>query len=160
MPEQNRATIERFYAAFAERDGEAMQACYAADVHFRDPVFGDLHGPEAGAMWRMLTANATDLEIELASHSAEGDTGKANWIATYTFRTGRRVVNDIDASFRFAPDGLIREHTDSFSLWRWSRQALGPVGLLGGWTPIVQNGIRRQASQQLNAFMAAEGEQG
>ncbi len=107
MSEENLATIERFYAAFGRHDGAAMEACYAPDVHFRDPVFEDLYGPEAGAMWRMLTGNATDLEIELASHSAEGDTGRANWIATYTFRTGRKVVNDIDARFRFGPDGLI-----------------------------------------------------
>lgn len=148
--------IERFYGAFGRHDGAAMEACYAPDVHFRDPVFEDLYGPEAGAMWRMLTGSATDLEIELASHSAEGDAGKANWIATYTFRTGRKVVNDIDASFRFGPDGLISEHIDSFPLWKWSRQALGVTGLLGGWTPIVQNGIRRQAHQQLERFMAEE----
>jgi ketosteroid isomerase-like protein len=160
MSEENRATIERFYGAFGRLDGAAMEACYAPDVHFRDPVFEDLYGPEAGAMWRMLTGNATDLKIELASHSAEGDTGKANWIATYTFRTGRKVVNDIDAGFRFGPDGLIADHVDSFGLWKWSRQALGPVGLLAGWTPIVQNGIRRQAHQQLERFMADEHEAG
>lgn len=156
MSEENLATIERFYAAFGRHDGTAMEACYAPDVHFRDPVFEDLYGPEAGAMWRMLTGNATDLEIELASRSADGDTGSANWIATYTFRTGRKVVNDINARFRFGADGLITEHIDSFPLWKWSRQALGVTGLLGGWTPIVQNGIRRQAHQQLDRFMSEE----
>ncbi len=47
--------IERFYDAFGRRDGAAMEACYAPDVHFSDPVFVDLRGAEAGAMWRMLT---------------------------------------------------------------------------------------------------------
>ena len=91
MPTRNEATIKRFYDAFGRLDGAAMEACYASDVHFRDPAFGDLHGPEAGGMWRMLTGNATDLTIELASHSATATRGKANWIATYTFRTGRKV---------------------------------------------------------------------
>ena len=156
MSEQNAATIERFYTAFGALDGAAMEACYAPDVHFHDPVFKDLHGPEAGAMWRMLTGNAKDLKIELPSHSASGSTGQANWIATYTFRTGRPVVNDIQARFEFRDDGLITEHIDDFDLYKWSRQALGPVGVIGGWTPIVQGGIRKQARQGLDEFMAAE----
>ena len=42
-----------------------MEARYAPGVHFHDPVFSDLEGGEAGAMWRMLTGNAKDLKIEL-----------------------------------------------------------------------------------------------
>ena len=78
--------IERFYAAFDRRDGVAMAAGYAPEGHFRDPVFGDLTGAEAGAMWRMLTRTARDLKVELA----ERDDTSAHWIATYTFSaTGR-----------------------------------------------------------------------
>src|SRR3954470_13134197 len=102
--------VQRFYAAFDRRDGEAMAACYAPDAHFRDPVFGDLTGEEAGAMWKMLTARADDLRVELPEHDADGDSGTAHWIAHYTFtQTGREVVNDIHARFRFA-DGRIVEH--------------------------------------------------
>ncbi len=155
--ERNAATIERFYAAFGELDGAGMEACYAPDVHFHDPVFGDLEGREAGAMWRMLTGNAKDLRVELPSHSAAPDgTGKANWVATYTFRTGRKVVNDINASFVFADDGRIASHIDDFDLYKWSRMALGPLGLVLGWTPIVKGSIRRQAGEQLEEFLAAE----
>ncbi len=75
MSERNRETIRRFYEAFGAGDGEAMAACYAPDVHFSDPVFPDLNGDEAGDMWRMLTARAEDLEIELASHDADETTG-------------------------------------------------------------------------------------
>ena len=70
--------VERFYAAFDRRDGVAMAAAYAPDGHFRDPVFGDLTGAEAGAMWRMLTRTARDLKVELAEH----DDASAHWIAT------------------------------------------------------------------------------
>ena len=135
-----------------------MEACYAPDVRFSDPVFPDLRGPEAGAMWRMLTGQAEDLEIELAEHAAEGDTGSARWIARYTFtRSGRPVVNDVRASFRFGPDGLIREHTDDFNFHRWARQALGPVGLLLGWTPIVRSAVRRKAAARLEQFTGTPG---
>jgi hypothetical protein len=34
----NKATIERLYAAFAQLDGDTMQACYA-EAHFQDEVF-------------------------------------------------------------------------------------------------------------------------
>lgn len=140
--------IRRFYAAFNERDGDAMAACYAPDVRFSDPAFGELRGAEAGDMWRMLTSRATRLEIELAEH----DDTSARWIARYDFAaTGRPVVNDVRATFAFA-GGLISEHDDRFSFWRWSRQALGPPGLLLGWTPLLQASVRKKARAQLAAF--------
>lgn len=148
----NRKLIERFYAAFDEGDGDAMAACYAPDVHFSDPVFPDLRGARAGDMWRMLTEPEGDLRVELQEHEADETTGTAHWIARYTFtESGRPVVNDIRATFRFE-DGLIAEHADRFSFHRWSRQALGPVGLLLGWTPIVRSAVRRKAAARLEEF--------
>lgn len=142
--------VRRFYAAFDAHDGDAMAACYAPDAHFWDPVFGDLHGAEPGAMWRMLTARAPDLRVELAEHSVDGDTGNAHWIARYTFsQTGRPVVNDIRATFRFS-DGLIAEHRDDFDFTRWARQAIGIAGLL---TP-VRAAVRRKARAGLADFMS------
>ena len=61
------------------------------------------------------------------------------------------MVNDVQARFRFR-DGLISEHDDRFSFHAWARQALGPAGLLLGWTPLLQNKVRRQARAQLDAF--------
>ena len=78
-----------------------MTACYAPGAHFRDPAFGDLEGDDVGAMWRMLTGRARDLKIELLEHEAGDERGSAHWIARYTFSTGRPVVNDVQASFRF-----------------------------------------------------------
>ena len=75
----NESLIERFYGAFAEKDGAAMAACYAPDVRFSDPVFPDLRGEEAGAMWRMLTGQARDLRIELLERAADDDRGSARW---------------------------------------------------------------------------------
>jgi ketosteroid isomerase-like protein len=153
----NESLIERFYASFARRDGGAMAACYAPDVHFSDPVFPDLHGEEARAMWRMLTARATDLEVELLEREANGDRGSARWRAHYTFsQTGRPVVNEVAATFRLG-DGLIVEHNDDFDFHRWARQALGPVGLLLGWTPFLQASVRRRARAGLEEFQAKAG---
>jgi ketosteroid isomerase-like protein len=149
MPHPNDELIERFYAAFNRGDGEAMAASYLPEARFCDPVFGDLTGAEAGDMWRMLTGRAADLHVELAEHRADDTSGSARWIATYTFaQTGRRVVNDIQASFRFA-DGLIAEHVDAFGFWTWSRQALGTPGLLLGWTPLLRGKVSAQARKGL-----------
>jgi len=154
--ESNRATIERFYAAFGEGDGATMTACYAPGARFSDPAFGELHGNEVGAMWRMLTSRATDLEIELRSHDADEATGTANWIATYTFgQTGRPVVNDINARFRFE-EGLISEHDDEFDFGRWARQALGPSGFAVALLPPLRSKVRGRARGQLEEFIAAE----
>jgi ketosteroid isomerase-like protein len=154
VPPGNAQLIEDFYEAFGRRDGDRMAAAYAPDAHFSDPVFTDLNGAEPGAMWRMLTGQAKDLTVELREHQADGDRGSARWIAHYTFsRTDRPVVNDVRASFRFA-DGLITEHTDTFSFHRWARQALGTPGLLLGWTPILRSATRKQARASLDAFMA------
>ncbi len=154
MSERNDALIERFYSAFAAGDGDAMAACYAPDVRFSDPVFPDLQGSDAGAMWRMLTSAPGEVRIELLEHEAGDTWGSAHWRAHYTFSdTGRPVVNDIRARFRFA-DGLIAEHRDVFSFHRWARQALGPPGLLLGWTPFLRSAVRRKAAARLRAYSA------
>ena len=145
--------IERFYAAFDRRDGAAMAACYAPDARFSDPVFGRLDAAQTGAMWEMLTSRAEDLTVELAERDADGDRGTAHWIAHYTFtQTGRPVVNDVRATFRFQ-DSLIVEHTDKFNWWRWARQALGTSGVWLGWTPQLRLRVHRQARAGLDRWM-------
>jgi uncharacterized protein len=152
----SRELIERLYTAMDRKDGDTMAACYAPDARFSDPAFGELRGSEPGDMWRMLTARANDLSVELAEHEADDRTGTARWIARYTFvRTGRPVVNDVHASFRFK-DGLIAEHDDRFSFWTWSRQALGLPGVVLGWTPLLRGSVRRMARGDLEKFSAGE----
>lgn len=152
VSERSRETIRRLYSAMDTHDGDAMAALYAPGARFEDPVFGPLTGEQAGDMWRMLTSRSADLRVELAEHSAEGDRGTARWIARYTFTpTGRPVTNDIRASFRFE-DGLIVEHIDRFSFYRWARQALGPLGTLLGWAPPLRMALRRRALGDLERF--------
>ena len=153
--EANRATIERFYEAFGQCNGAAMTAEYAGDAHFQDPAFGDLHGSDIGAMWRMLTSRATDLKSELHEHEADEQAGSAHWIARYTFSTGRPVVNDIQAKFRFA-DGKIVDHVDEFDFRRWAKQALGPSGTLVALLPPLRSKARAKALDQLETFKRDE----
>lgn len=146
-----------FYTAFQRRDSEAMGACYHAEVEFSDPVFRGLRGGRARAMWRMLCERGKDLELTFSDVQADERTGRAYWEARYTFSaTGRKVLNRIHAEFEFR-DGLILRHTDRFDLWRWTRQALGPTGVLLGWTPLVQGKVRAQAAASLDKYMRERG---
>ena len=153
MAHPNERLIQRFYAAFERRDGDAMAQCYAPGARFSDPVFTDLNGEEPGAMWRMLTGRARDLKVRLSEYEAGDERGSAHWLADYTFSTGRRVHNDVRAEFRFE-HGLIAEHRDSFSFYAWARQALGPAGIALGWTPILRGKAQRQARAGLDEFVA------
>lgn len=152
--EAKRRTVERLYDALARRDGEAMAACYTADATFTDPVFVGLRGAEVGRMWRMLTAGAKDLAVTVTDFDLDNDgrTGRATVEARYLFsKTGRPVRNVIQATFTFQ-DGRIATQVDRFPFWRWSRQALGPIGDLLGWTPILRRKVRADARRRLDRF--------
>ena len=41
------------------------------------------------------------------------------------------------------------------NFWRWSRQALGPIGMLLGWSPMVRGKVRAQAARALDQYMSA-----
>lgn len=151
----NAALINTFYTCFQNRDAAGMIACYHPDVHFTDPVFQDLHGAEAGGMWRMLTARATSLQVSFSDIQADEGRGSARWEAVYPFsETGRIVHNRIRAEFRFR-DGKIIEHRDHFDLWAWMRMALGLKGVLLGWLPPVHAALRKKARKGLDHFLRA-----
>ncbi|HEX8830505.1 MAG TPA: nuclear transport factor 2 family protein, partial [Longimicrobium sp.] len=138
--------------SFRARDAEGMRACYHPDVVFSDPAFGELRGQAAGDMWAMLCSRAHDLRLDFGNVTADEENGKADWEARYTFsQTGRPVHNRIHAAFQFR-DGLIVRHIDDFSFWRWSRQALGPAGLLLGWTPVLRAKVQSAALAGLDAY--------
>jgi len=154
----NEALIRKFYEAFARADAESMVDCYAPNVIFTDPAFGELQGDEAKSMWRMLIENSKgQLSLTFDNIKATDQIGSADWVACYTFsQTGRKVVNRIAARFEFE-NGLIVRHSDHFDLWKWSRQALGLPGYLLGWTPFMKNKIQQRARRQLEKYRARKG---
>lgn len=144
--------IQRFYDAFAQRDAETMAACYADDVVFSDPAFGELRGERARDMWRMLCRAGKDLEVRANGIEAADGHGRAHWEADYTFSaTKRKVHNVVDAQFELR-DGLIVKHTDVFDFGAWAAQAFGPVGSVLGRTPVLPFVMQRLANRQLDGF--------
>jgi hypothetical protein len=145
--------ITRFYSAFHKKDFVTMQKAYHSEARFSDPVFPNLSAGEVKAMWQMLVTSAQDLQVTCSNVSADDQKGTCQWHALYTFTaSGRRVHNIIHASFTFS-DGKIIKHQDHFDFWRWSRMALGPMGWLLGWSPLVKNKVRKTAGARLAKFI-------
>lgn len=156
----NAQLLTDFYSAFQRRDADAMAACYHPEAEFSDAVFVGLRHGGVTSMWRMLCERGKDLRLEFRDIQADERTGRAHWEAYYTFSaTGRKVHNIIDAEFEFR-DGKILRHRDRFDFHRWSRQALGPTGLLLGWTPFLRNKVQGTARGSLEKFMQERGVSG
>jgi ketosteroid isomerase-like protein len=153
----NKELINNFYKSFHQLNATGMNSCYSDDIVFFDPVFGLLRGDEAKCMWEMLCKNAKDFSLTFDNIvELDDEYCTVDWVASYTFsKTGRKVVNKIKANMRFA-DGKIIEHSDAFSLHKWSKQALGLTGELFGWNSFFQRKIKNQAKRNLLKFIQAK----
>ena len=148
--------IKQLYAALNDCDGEAMASLYTDDARFSDPAFGDLEGPQVGAMWRMLTSRAQDLKVEVRLVKAKAGLGEAQWEATYTFaQTGLPVRNLGKARFAFR-EGKIATHTDEWDFHKWAGQALGFKGKALGWAKPFHATVTKKARAELEKFMTSE----
>ena len=149
----NTDLIENFYSCFQNLDSDGMVQCYHKSIAFSDPIFPLLHGSNAGTMWKMLCSQARGFELTFNGVQADESTGSAYWEARYNFsKTGRSVHNKIDATFQFQ-DGKIIRHFDRFNFWKWSHMALGPIGLLLGWSPLLKKKVQKQAANNLERFI-------
>jgi len=144
---------ETFYSAFARRDAESMNSCYAEDAHFSDPIFASLGPTETKALWRMLCASAQDFSLTYSVQETGPNSVSVKWIARYTFAaTGRRVENHVHAYLRLR-NGKIFEHKDEFDFPRWARQALGPIAIVLAYFPFFQEKVRSSAQKNLEKFI-------
>ncbi len=151
--EENRIFIDKFYAAFQQKNFKYMQECYAIDANFNDEAFSNLNGKEAGKMWEMLITRGKDLELKYEILETSENGGKARWIAKYTFsKTKRLVINEIIGDF-IIKNGKIIKHTDHFDFYKWARQAFGLIGLFLGWTNYFKSKVQKTAMQSLKKFM-------
>ena len=146
--------VERFFQAFQKLDAREMNACYSDDVAFYDPMFELLRGDEAKAMWEMLCTNAKDFSLRYDSiKNLDDGYYTCNWTASYTFsKTGRRVVNMCKAHMKIE-NGLITEHSDGWSMHKWSAQAFGFTGKLLGWAGFFRRKLKNTAKRNLMNYL-------
>ncbi len=154
MENTNVQLINKFYTCFKNRDYKGMQDCYADTAVFSDEVFVNLNSKQVKAMWEMLVTGGKDTKLDFKNVTASGTRGDAEWTAYYTFSaTGRKVVNNVKGNF-IIENGKIIKHTDVFSFYKWSKQALGISGALLGWTPFLKKKVRKFAMSRLSDFQA------
>jgi ketosteroid isomerase-like protein len=146
------STVTLFYDAFKAKAGDKMASLYADSVEFSDPVFPCLMGEDAKAMWRMLCLRAKDLQVDYKIISSNENTVTVRWDAHYTFDATKRKVHNKVLAELTVKDGKIIRHKDLFNFWHWSSQALGPAGLLLGWSSFLQKKIQTKALASLHAF--------
>ncbi len=146
--------IERFFTAFQKLDARQMNACYSDDIAFYDPMFELLRGDEAKAMWEMLCTNAKNFSLAFDNiKNLDDGYYTCNWTASYIFsKTGRSVVNMCKAHMKIE-NGLITEHSDGWSLQKWSAQAIGLSGKLFGWAGFYRRRLKNNARRNLLHYM-------
>lgn len=147
--------IYNFYSAFSKLEADNMIACYHNDIVFKDPAFGVLKGDRAKAMWQMLceSQKGKDFIVTFSDVKMDDNCGSAHWEAHYTFtKTGRKVHNKINAEFIFK-DGLIIQHTDSFNLHHWAKQAMGLKGMLFGGMSFFKEKLQQQTNYLLDKYI-------
>jgi ketosteroid isomerase-like protein len=145
--------LPRFYDALARGDWAETAACYRDDARFGDPVFPDLDAREVRAMWKMLLTTGRRLDITYRIVEETASRGACSWEAVYAFsRTERQVHNLIHSEFELREGGIFRQR-DTFDFWRWSRQALGPLGVALGWSPFVKVRVQRIGRAALDLSM-------
>jgi ketosteroid isomerase-like protein len=150
---KNKDILSKFYSSFSEGNAKGMVECYHKNVVFQDPAFGKLEGNKAKKMWEMLLSNKkTTIKVSYSNIQTSNEKASADWIAEYVYGK-RKVINKVSAKFKFK-EGKIIAHIDHFNLWKWSIQALGPIGYLLGWTPFMKAKIQKKVNQKLANYIA------
>jgi len=152
---EKRELLDKFYTSFKNKDAAGMASCYHDDIIFHDPAFGTLKGEEAKAMWKMLLSkNDNELKINYTILEASETQGSVEWEGSYIYGPKRRkVTNQISAYFEFKEEKIFR-HTDTFNIYKWSKQALGFKGTLLGWMPFFKKKIQQKTNRLLSKYMS------
>lgn len=155
MAINNKKLITRFYYSFANGKIKNMQDCYADNIVFKDPVFGELKGSRAKKMWEMLLSRNKNITVFVDDIFVGEDTGSAKWKAIYHFgKKKRKVINKVTASFVLKNNKIIA-HTDDFHFYHWAKQALGLKGFLFGWTKWFQKKVRKEVNLLLDNYISS-----
>ena len=147
-----RDAASSFYQAMNNRDSVTMNALYAPNATFSDPIFPQLAGNDIQTMWSMLMRGAQNFTVQHDILYADESVVRVKWKATYTFsQSGRRVVNEVDTAMTFA-NGKILTQNDHFDFYLWARQALGLPGSLFGWTSWFQRAVQSKTRAKIDRF--------
>jgi steroid Delta-isomerase len=107
-PQQIRATVDGYVAAYKANDRDALLACFAPDAEWTDPVGTPMHHGREGvaAFWDATRAMADSIELRPIHVHVCADEA-ALVMEIHTVVGGAGIVLDAVDVFRFDADGLI-----------------------------------------------------
>jgi ketosteroid isomerase-like protein/quercetin dioxygenase-like cupin family protein len=118
------ATLERFMAAWNDRDTEALMACMAPDCAFHAAAGAEAEGTRHSGSAAVRAAYSAifdawpEAEWRDATHSVTGDMGVSRWRFVGTDRAGRQT--EVEGCDLFAFDGALIALKNSFRKTRSS----------------------------------------
>ena len=139
----------KFYDAFASADVETLKKLYDEKLIFNDEIFVGLSYEETIKMWSSLLIGNKDMSIKYTIKEYSENKVKVEWIADYLFSASRRKVRNVIIANMEIENGKIIKHTDEFNFYKWSKMALGTLGLLLVWTSFFRNKVRKGAYEKL-----------
>ena len=107
-PDQIRATVDAYVAAYKANDREALLACFAANAEWTDPVGTPTHHGHEGvaAFWDTTRSLADSIELRpIHVHVCGGEAALVMEIHTVVGGAGM-VLDAVDV-FSFDDEGLI-----------------------------------------------------
>lgn len=143
-------TIMAFFEAYSRRNTGDMCNRYSSLIYYSDPVFGLLKDEQVIKMWQFRVANSNELSLIYGNISDRGDNYyTCEWTATYRFApTGKKIIHKAKAYMK-VEDGIITEHSDAYSFYKWIRQAYGISGWILGWSSVYKKRVRKKLLEQL-----------
>ncbi|MGJ7031405.1 nuclear transport factor 2 family protein [Niabella hirudinis] len=149
--------IGSFFAAFGNRDHQAMNALYTDDIVYSDPLFGMLEGQEVRDKWEMICRGLRDFRLTvIKTEEIDQEYATCLWKATwYSSRSKKTIVFEVKSFMRFG-GGKIIEHSDGFSLTKWIARTYGLKGQFFGWLNFMKRKVQQEHRQQLGRFSASK----
>jgi hypothetical protein len=142
--------IEQFYKALQIRDFTTMENCYFQDIQYFDPLYGYLKKHEVIAMWKLFYSSLQDYKLDFGNIIDEGDNYYTLFYSFSFFskKANKLLHRKIKSHIRLV-DGFIAEQSNAFSLYEWSKQENGFIGLMLGWNKYYQNRMKLRARRLL-----------
>jgi hypothetical protein len=150
----NVVLLERFYTGIQNSDIAAIRTCYAPNVVLLRPGLWRAtrrqDGSDVGHVIQPRRAPADHLQrpIRRRLHRL-GTLGSP--LRVRQDRAPGPQPDHLRISLRRA---RVAEHRDSFRVYRWAAMAIGPVGRLAGWTPLLRSALHKETVRLLDRFQA------
>ncbi|MFA5899664.1 MAG: nuclear transport factor 2 family protein [Hyphomicrobium sp.] len=129
-----RLVTEGLFLALRRRDATGVAACYDQDAVFSSPIIGDVRGADVEALWRAIFAATCDSTLSFTIVDLGLTSARVEGIAKYSLlASGRSVTSRFNSALHIR-DLRVMQHDDNFDAWAWASMALGPTGLLLGWS--------------------------